>query len=268
MAPAPVDSGIGSTPELPYVNSLVIVAFITIAWYNVAELTVLIQTFFKRHAGFYYYSLLVATWGIFLHGLGMFFKFYRITNNNVVNTVVVYVGWIMMVTGQSIVLYSRLHLVVHASWIRWVLVMIIVNAIVLHTTTGVLTFLTNLSKDPRPWAGPYSIVEKIQVMIFFLQEVILSGIYIWKTSVMLQTEGPLFNRRQNARGDRGKKVLTHTILINIFIICLEVTLVGLEFSGRALYLFCVTAQLLSNMTDEISSSIRHPNRLQRCRLLC
>ncbi|KAF2259048.1 hypothetical protein CC78DRAFT_443329, partial [Lojkania enalia] len=208
-----------------------IVAFLTIAWYNVAELTILIQTFFKRHSGFYYYSLLVATWGIFLHGLGMFFKFYRITNSNILNTIVVWVGWIMMVTGQSIVLYSRLHLVVQASWTRWILAMIIVNALALHTTTGVLTFLTNLSKDPKPWKGPYSIVERVQVTLFFIQEVILSGIYIWKTAMMLRSEGPLLNARQNARGDRGKKVLLNTIIINIFIICLEVTLLALEFSG-------------------------------------
>jgi hypothetical protein len=231
MAPAPVDSGIGSHPELSFANSLVICAFITIALYNVAELTVLIQTFFKRHAGFYYYSLLVATWGIFLHGLGMLFKFYQITNNNILNTAIAYIGWIMMVTGQSIVLYSRLHLVVQARWIRWVLAMIITNAIVFHTSTGVLTFLTNTSKDPARWSGHYSILERVQVTVFFLQEVILSSIYIWKTTVMLRAEGPIFNRQQNARGDRGRKVLLHTIFINIFIIALEITLVALEFSG-------------------------------------
>lgn len=231
MAPAPEDSGMGSHYEVPYVNALVIVSFLTVAWYNVAELTVLIQFFFKRHSGWYYYSLLVATWGIFLHGLGMLFKFYRITHSNIANTVITWLGWIMMVTGQSIVLYSRLHLVVQAPWVKWILVMIICNALVLHTTTGVLTFLTNLASNPQPWLGPYSVVERVQVTIFFLQEVVLSGIYIWKTTVMLRSEGPLFNRRENARGDRGRKVLMHTIGINFVIICLEITLLGLEFSG-------------------------------------
>jgi hypothetical protein len=231
MAPVPEDSGMGSEVELSIKNQLVIVSFLAIAWYNVLELSVLIQMFFKRHNGFYYYSLLVATWGIFFHGLGMFFKFYKITDNNALNTVITYTGWIMMVTGQSIVLYSRLHLVVHADWKRWILVMIIVNAVVLHSTTGVLTFLTNLARDPQPWKGPYSIVERIQVSIFFVQEVILSAIYIWKTTVMLRTEGPLFNSSENVRGKRSRQVLLHTIGINILIICLEITLIALEFSG-------------------------------------
>jgi hypothetical protein len=231
MAPAPEDSGMGSEVNLPHANSLVIASFLAIAWYNVAELTVLIHTFFKRRSSFYYYALLVATWGIFLHGLGMCFKFYRITNSNILNTVLAYTGWIMMVTGQSIVLYSRLHLLIQARWIRWVLAMIILNAIVLHTSTGVLTFLTNLSQDSQVWKSEYSVVERVQVTIFFVQELILSAIYIWKTSMMLRAEGPLFNARQNARGDLGRRVLVNTILINVFIICLEITLVALEFSG-------------------------------------
>ncbi|KAH7115114.1 hypothetical protein B0J11DRAFT_496008 [Dendryphion nanum] len=231
MAPAPEDQGMGSHVDLSATNSLVIVSFLTIAWYNVVELTVLIHTFFKRHSGFYYYSLLVSTLGIFLHGLGNFFKFYKIINAHTLTTVISYSGWVMMVTGQSIVLYSRLHLVVQAPWKRWILVMIIVNAVVLHVTTGVLTFLTNLSKDPKPWKGPYSVVERVQITLFFIQELILSGIYIWKTTVMLRSEGPLFNRKENARGDRGRKVLAHTVLINLFIIALDIVLIALEFSG-------------------------------------
>ena len=229
------DSGVGSNYEVPYTNALVIIAFLAISWYNVAELTVLIQTFFKRHAGFYYWSLLISTWSIFLHGLGMFFKFWRITEKvhgaNYLNTSITCVGWIGMVTGQSIVLYSRLYLVVQASWTRWVLVMILTNAVVLHIPTLTLTYLTNASSDPARWAGPYSIMERIQVTFFFVQETILSGIYIWKTTSMLRAEGPLFKNYKNVRGGRGRKVLVHTIGVNAVIICLDITLIGLEYAG-------------------------------------
>lgn len=44
-----------------------------------------------------------------------------------------------MVTGQSLVLYSRLHLVVRRK-LPWVLTMIIVNAVLLHGGTTVLVF--------------------------------------------------------------------------------------------------------------------------------
>lgn len=232
------DTGIGSDVNVPFVNALVICAFLSIAWYNVAELTILIHTFFKRHSGFYYYSLLIANWGIFFHGLGMFLKFYHIDEkmkgDNIANTVIVWAGWCMMVTGQSIVLYSRLHLVAQAPWTRWVLVAIIFDGVVLHLTTGVLTFLTNCTSNPERWIPIYSVIEKIQVTWFFLQEVTLSGIYIWKTFTMLRSEGPLFNASKNVRGSRGRKVLLHTIVMSVIIICLDITLISLEFAGRKL----------------------------------
>ncbi|KAF2800266.1 hypothetical protein K505DRAFT_212360, partial [Melanomma pulvis-pyrius CBS 109.77] len=231
----PEDNGMGTQYQVPYVNALVIIAFLSISWYNVVELTVLIQTFFKRHAGFYYWALLISTWSIFLHGLGMFFKFWRITESvhgyNVLNTTITCVGWVGMVTGQSIVLYSRLYLVVQAAWTRWVLIMIITNAIVLHIPTLTLTYMTNAGPNPDRWIGPYSIMERIQVTFFFIQETILSGIYIWKTTTMLRAEGPLFKSYKNVRGGQGRKVLIHTIGVNIVIICFDLTLIGLEYAG-------------------------------------
>lgn len=231
------DSGIGSNVELPFANSIVIASFTTIAWYNVLELTVLIHAFFKRRAGFYYYSLLVATYGIAVHCLGQFLKFYHVGDTghkatDIGYTVVAFSGWCAMVTGQSIVLYSRLHLVVQAPWVRWVLIYVIADGVILHGVTGVLTFLTNCSADPTPYIPVYSVVEKIQVTMFFVQESLLSGIYIWKTSAMLRTEGPLFNANENARGTRGRKVILNTLLMSILIIVLDITTLGLEFAGR------------------------------------
>ncbi|CAI6293068.1 unnamed protein product [Periconia digitata] len=231
MAIAPEDSNIGSDVQVGVTNGLIICAFLSVAWYNVAELTVLIQSFFKRYAGFYYYSLLVATWGIFFHGLGMFLKFYHINEDvkgeDIINTVIVWTGWCMMVTGQSIVLYSRLHLVAQAKWTKYVLWVIIFDAIVLHSTTGVATFLTNTTSTPERWIPLYSVIEKIQVTWFFLQEVMLSGIYIWKTTALLRIEGPLFESRRDAR----RKVLVHTIVMSAIIIALDIALLGLEFAG-------------------------------------
>ncbi len=57
------------------------------------------------------------------------------------------IGWYPMVTGQALVLWSRLHLIVIGArgdkiikYTKW---MIIVNAICLHIPTTVLTFGSN-----------------------------------------------------------------------------------------------------------------------------
>jgi hypothetical protein len=50
-------------------------------------------------------------------------------------------GWITMVTGQSVVLYSRLHLVLrNPKVVRAVLWMIVVDAVMLHVSTTVVLF--------------------------------------------------------------------------------------------------------------------------------
>jgi hypothetical protein len=98
-----------------------------------------------------------------------------------------------MITGQSLVLYSRWHLITRSTVAcgRWVLIMIIVDAIVCHVPILVLLYGANLS-NPAPFLSPYSrcdsIYEKVQITIF-IQEVIISGIYVYKTVQFFRPEG-------------------------------------------------------------------------------
>jgi hypothetical protein len=116
-------------------------AFTAIAWYNVIDLNVLIWITFKRRRGLYFYSLLVSSWGIMIYALAFLMKFFQVWKNNYVSVAFITIGWYAMVTGQSLVLYSRLHLVVRdKEKIRWVLYMIIIDVFLFHFPTTVLTF--------------------------------------------------------------------------------------------------------------------------------
>jgi hypothetical protein len=116
-------------------------AFTAIAWYNVVDLNVLIWLTFKRRQGLYFYSLLVSSWGIVIYALAFLMKFFQVWKNNYVSVAFITIGWYAMVTGQSLVLYSRLHLVVRDNAkIRWILYMIIVDVFLFHIPTTVLTF--------------------------------------------------------------------------------------------------------------------------------
>lgn len=96
---------------------------------------------FKRRNGVYFYSLLASSWGIFIYALAFLMKFFQVWKNDYVSCAFITIGWYAMVTGQSIVLYSRLHLVVRDKRkVRWVLYMIIVDAILFHIPTTVMTF--------------------------------------------------------------------------------------------------------------------------------
>lgn len=128
-----------------------------------------------------------------------------------------------MITGQSVVLYSRLHLIMHnVKRLRAVLIMIITNAIWLHIPVIVLVYGSN-SSNPKPFEKPYSIYEKIQLSVFILQEIIISGIYVWETTQLLKLERTI--------GNNGTfRVMTHLITVNIVVILLDFSILGLEFA--------------------------------------
>jgi hypothetical protein len=218
------DNGIGVDYTLSYPVSLAIMAFLSIAIFNVLELTLVIFTSFRQWSGLYFYSLLVATWGIVPYAVGFFLKFYNVDASTTLYLTLIAIGWPCMVTAQSLVLYSRLYLIARGTFAggRWVLIMIIFNGIICHVPIIVLLFGAN-SSHPDPFITPYSIYEKVQVSIFFLQECCISGLYVYRTMKMLRSEG---NIRPNSR-----KVMTHLVWVNILIIILDITLLSIEYAG-------------------------------------
>jgi hypothetical protein len=107
--------------------------FSGIAIYNTLELFMIFMTF-NRRATLYFFSVVVATLGVFLYAVAVLLLVLNLTNAYV-STSLVDVGWSCMVTGQSLVLYSRLHLLVRDSRkLNWILGMIIVDGIIFHST--------------------------------------------------------------------------------------------------------------------------------------
>ena len=136
-----VNNGVSGGLQAPRSTLMMIAAFTAMAWYNCIELNVLIFKHFRIRKGLYFYSLLVTSWGIVLHALAFLVKYFQVWTNNYISVAVIIVGWYAMVTGQSLVLYSRLHLVMHDGHrIKWVLYMIIIDAILFHVPTTVLVF--------------------------------------------------------------------------------------------------------------------------------
>lgn len=120
--------------------AMTIAAFCGISWFNTIELQLRIWLSFKRYAGLYFWSMFLSSWGCAIHALSfVFLDFKIITQANAVG-VMIGVSWWCMVTGQALVLYSRLHLVVRDKRrIRWVLIMIITNFWILHIPIMILS---------------------------------------------------------------------------------------------------------------------------------
>ena len=119
-----------------------------------------------------------------------------------------------MVTGQSIVLYSRLHLVVRLRKVlRGILAIIIVDAFCFHIPSTVLTFESN-SNRPYESTGEFNVIEMLQMTAFCIQEFIISGVYVYSTIRLLK---PVYH-------GRTREVMMQLIWINLNIIGMDIGL--------------------------------------------
>jgi uncharacterized protein YhhL (DUF1145 family) len=207
----------------------IVLVFLSISIYNVFELTFIIFGTFKRHSGLYFWSFLIATWGIFVYCGGFLIKYYASDAVGYLAATFIGFGWVAMVSGQSLVLWSRLHLVLRNRFrLRCVLYMIIVNGVLMHGTVIPMIY-GSFSKNTVMWEQPYSIMEKIQVSIFFIQEIIISACYISETVKLMRLERTMGNKRGSRR------LMNHLIYVNILIILLDVTILGLEYADQYQY---------------------------------
>lgn len=201
---------------------ILLATFIGISWYNSLELVILIFVTFSQYNGLYFWSLLsCAVLGVIPYALGFLLKFFNLTTVLPISITLLTFGWYFMVTGQAIVLYSRLHLVVRDPTIlRRVLWMIIFNAIVLHIPTTVLTVGSNFDSSTRAFTKGYDVMEKIQMTGFCIQEFIISGLYIWETIKLLKMAP-----------EKGKRKIMYQLLsINLIIILMDLALLAVEYA--------------------------------------
>jgi hypothetical protein len=197
----------------------------SIAMYNFLELNFIVATVFKRHSGLYFWSFIVATYGMILISSFTMLKDFQVISASYLFVTTTSIGWVGMVTGQSIVLYSRLHLVLfNRKRLRAVLIMIIVNAIILQIPTTVMVYGAN-SSHGEPFQVIYKIYEKIQVTIFCLQEFTISALYIYETVKILRVT------KSTGYGIGHRILLRHLISVNALVILLDAPILVFEYAG-------------------------------------
>lgn len=159
-----------------------------------------------------------------IHAIAVLLRFFSLAPNFPMCVVIV-IGWYAMVTGQAVVMYSRLHLVVYnQKIIRGVLIMIITNFCILHIPVTILFFGINLP-NPERFITPFNTYKKIQLAGFFVRESIISLLYIVEAIRVLR---PILA----IRGQTERQVIRHLILINILIVVMDVTLLVTEYTNN------------------------------------
>lgn len=163
-----------------------------------------------------------------------------------------------MITGQAVVLWSRLHLIVSGQRgdriLQWTKYMIITNVLILHVPTSIMAAGAQGTIRTTTFARGYNIIEKVmtnacpsnqsiiscsarkkkmgaallliflhqvQMVGFFLQETILSSIYITETVHLLRSSSQAGGRQQ-------RRTMQQLIAINVTIISMDLVLLGVE----------------------------------------
>ncbi|KAH6986763.1 hypothetical protein EDB80DRAFT_182800 [Ilyonectria destructans] len=212
----------GDSVSLPM--AMAIAGFFAIAIYNTIELLVWIFSMFKHRSGLYFWSMLVATIGIPVHAIAVLLRYFSIAPNLPMCVILIIGRW-AMVTGQSVVLYSRLHLVVcDVRKIKWILVMIITSFCILQMPVSVLFFGSN-SGHPEPFISAFDIYGKVQLAGFTVQEGIISGLYIYEAAHSLR---PIMA----VKGAEGQNIIRHLVVLFIIVVILDSSLMATEFANN------------------------------------
>lgn len=199
-----------------------IIVFTSIALYNAAELVVLIPLSFRHYRSLYFWSLLIsASLGLIPFTIGSVLQFFHIAPLWL-SVVFEDLGWVLIVPNQSVVLYSRLHLVSEnamiLSFVRGLialsLVIIVVPTITLHVGW---TYIPLSSA----WAHGFATMQRIQMTWFTAQETFISTVYIWYTVQMIRLI-PSDDKRRH-------KILYELVAINVFAIIMDLSLVILQY---------------------------------------
>lgn len=133
-----VNRGLGysTIDDLSWGLRFALACLIGITLWNSIEILVSAWWFFKRRCTLYFWSVITAAAGTLICATSQVINLGPEEPNTMVALAIGSGGWVLMVTGQSLVLYSRLHLL----WdnkpvLRYILAIIVLNAIIMHIPT-------------------------------------------------------------------------------------------------------------------------------------
>jgi hypothetical protein len=197
--------------------TVVVILCSGISLFNALELLLLVLITFKAWKGLYFWSLFIASSAVIPYSVGYLVVFFG-QRYGLVGDVINNIGWIVMVTGQSVVLYSRLHLILHDQRIlRSVKWMIVINAVVFYVPTTITHYGTY--SHSGGFNSAFQVIEKFQMTGFCVQEFIISALYmkeVWRFLKIVTQEGT-------------RRTMWELLLINMIIVLLDIGLLVMEY---------------------------------------
>ncbi|CAG8249861.1 unnamed protein product [Penicillium salamii] len=219
--------------------AMMIAAFTGISWYIGVEINISLFLLFKRRSGLYFWSCALSSWAVILQPLFIILADFGVWRDAVPSITMIYLTWLIMVIPQSWVLYSRLYLLLRSvktlSFIKYGLIF---NSIVFSVPTIVIGTIAQTTTVNPKLTSINLIWDRVQLVVFFVQETTLSVLYIFHTWKFLRHRSPLKKRfwskeSLSYNGDRmyveeQRSVLWQLIYVNTLIVALDITLLGIQ----------------------------------------
>ncbi|OAR01580.1 hypothetical protein LLEC1_00871 [Akanthomyces lecanii] len=210
-----------------------------ISWYIAIEINISLFLLFKRRDGLYFWACALVSWGVMFQPMFMILANFEVWRDPIPSLIMIYITWFILVVPQSWVLYSRLHLLMrNTKTLRIIKYVLIFNSIVFSIPTMVLGTLAQVEINPVLYS--YNVKwDRTQLIVYFTQELAVSVLYIFQTYKHLKDILPLQQRfwsleststkgRSPSAERSSSSVLRHLIYVNVFIIALDITLLGIQ----------------------------------------
>ncbi|OAL52286.1 hypothetical protein IQ07DRAFT_597923 [Pyrenochaeta sp. DS3sAY3a] len=208
----------------------VFVAFASVAIWSTIPLTIRLLTTLKRRSGLYFWSILITSWGLSIRQIGFVVQFLAPSRPWHIALFMSQVGWIAMVSGFSIVLYSRLNIILE-SWKtrRAVLAMIVFNGVVWHVAMATLSAGIATERNTghperiAAWQAVMHPMERVQIVMFSAQEIVISFFYVRAAYQYLQS--------RYAQKGKTRSAMFLLLLVQIVIIAADIALIVIDLAG-------------------------------------
>jgi hypothetical protein len=191
----------------------------------------------RNRRGLYFKSMLCSSWGLAVRAIAYNIQYFSPKTPWYVGVTFSQIGWIFMVSGFAMVLWSRLGLILQSERIkRYLLWMIILNGFVFHTALTVLTYgVWALKQHPaqtmaakKEWTNVQAVFERIQILFFCGQEILISSLYIRAAFKYLRTWGAF---APESTRNKIREAMILLLAVQTVVVLIDVAIITIDFLG-------------------------------------
>ena len=249
------------------IDASILICFNCVAIWSAVPLTIRMFATIRDKHSLYFRATLASSWGLCLRSQAYLMGYYNRSIPWYISGTLSQIGWICMVSGFALVLWSRLGLIFGNQRVkRYLLYMIVFNGVVWHTIMTVFSMILWQQGGHIPPTTLYARVQRvnvvceyIQICFFNGQEMLISSVYIYAAYIYLRDFSNLGSPGTRAKVRRAIVLL---LVIQAIVSFIDAAIITIDLLGLLQlkgmihsFVYCVKLELeflVLNQLVEIS----------------